>query len=767
MPMEDLKSVTVGYLRGLARKHLGAGYSRMKKEELLAALAAYVPALVRLARLAGRRLPRKRTFSRPVQPSAELSVSNAPRAAPDRPPEQPKAPAAAKADDVTPPDKGSVSAPRRVAAKRASEKPGSKPSARPATVVTFPPRPRAERAREPVTPVVPSFTRAVAPSPNGDAVPTVPPASVQQPAEPVVEGFFVARVAGEDEARHHHMVGRSPVGASVSEPKDPEGLGALPSAYEDDTVLLLPRDPQTLFVSWDFSPGTRLLAEGGLEAPRPVLRVFDGEQLVRELGFAMEASGFYIQGMTPGRTYRVEAHVVGKDGRSRRIGASSNRVTLPPSGVSSDHTVRFLRVPPVESPALTPAAHELPDEEREYISWRRVNLPGSGGVFDLPEVRRERRRAVKREAHLEGVERAPGASDQRYVASLARAPGASDQRYLGASDQRYLADAVLRSVRGPGPSPVPRYLEMPSRAPGASDQRYAEGLVGQGGLGPASRTYLDVRGVPGASDLRYPEQPPGLLGQAEQRYLGHVARPPGASDQRYVAASPGSLDHRYLDVRQDAAGASELRYLETPGRASVASDRRYLEALARASETSDGRYPGEVSGASASRGLGEGPARRNGTAAAGDAQASWRSVDAESRRPSSTDAPRPAGAGAHATGTPENHSSVDAHERSHGGASPSSEGAPSRATDAEENHRYFEVPARPSGSRDARRGAPRVQGGEGAAHAPDLARRPGGHATPAAGTEAHTHEASGAFGAAPREAPVSLPRKTPSGDGRS
>lgn len=670
------------------------------------------------------------------------------------------APAAAKADDVTPPDKGSVSAPRRVAAKRASEKPGSKPSARPATVVTFPPRPRAERAREPVTPVVPSFTRAVAPSPNGDAVPTAPP-SVQQLAEPVVEGFFVARVAGEDEARHHHMVGRSPMGAPASEPKDPEGLGALPSAYEDDTVLLLPRDPQTLFVSWDFSPGTRLLAEGGLEAPRPVLRVFDGEQLVRELGFALEASGFYIQGMTPGRTYRVEAHAVGKDGRSRRIGASSNRVTLPPSGVSSDHTVRFLRVPPVESPALTPAAHELPDEEREYISWRRVNLPGSGGVLDLPEVRRERRRAVKREAHLEGIERAPGASDQRYVASLARATG----RLPGASDLRYQADTVPRS--GPGPSPVPRYLEMPSRAPGASDQRYTEAPVGQGGWGPASRTYLDVRGVPGASDLRYPKQPPGSLGPAEQRYLGRVERPPGASDQRYVAASPGSLDHRYLDVRQDAAGASELRYLETPGRASVASDRRYLEPLARASETSDGRYPGDASGASASRGLGEDPARRNGTAAAGDAQASWRSVDAESRRSSSTDAPRPAGAAPYATGTPENHSSVDAHERSHGGASPSSEGAPSRATDAEENHRYFEVTSRPSGSRDARRGAPRLQGGEGAAHAPESERRPGGHATPAAGTEARAPEASGAFEAAPREAPVSLPRKTPSGDGRS
>ncbi len=46
VPMADLKSVTVEYLRELARKHLGRGHSKLKtKEELLGALVKLVPGL--------------------------------------------------------------------------------------------------------------------------------------------------------------------------------------------------------------------------------------------------------------------------------------------------------------------------------------------------------------------------------------------------------------------------------------------------------------------------------------------------------------------------------------------------------------------------------------------------------------------------------------------------------------------------------------------------------------------------------------------------
>ncbi|MFP2962997.1 DUF4912 domain-containing protein [Myxococcus sp. 1LA] len=690
--MEDLKSVTVSYLRELARKHLGSGYSRMKKEELLTALAAYVPALSKLARLAGIPVTRKRSATKPAAPPARSTASKKAKAARPEPAEELKATqsaAATKAEGV--PGKGKVSAPKRVAAKRASEKPGGKPTTRPAKVVTFPPKPRVERAREPVTPVVSSLSKPVTPEPEvAPPPPVIRSTPVHKPAEPVVEGFFVARVAGEAEARSHHLV--ETVAATPPPPVDIEGLGALPEGYHDDSVLLLPRDPYTLFVSWDFSLGAQLRAQDGLDAPRPVLRVFDGEQMDRELAFAVEARGFYIHGLGAGRTYRVEAHFVGRDGRSRRIGASSNRVTLPPAGVSTDLTVRFIRVPPVEAELPPVASAEAPsDEVREYVSWRRVQLPGSGGVLDVPEVHRER--AGKAEAHLEGPARAPGASDERYVEASERAPGASEQRYVdtvgraaGASEQRYGAQRSAREAHGAGIPYVPRYLETLSRAPGASDLRYAEGggaTRPTGGAAPPYR-YLDVKGIPGASDLRYAEggahRPEGL-GSSPYRYLD-VKGIPGASDLRYAegaGSSAPSSQPRYLDVRS-LPGASDLRYLETPDCAHGASEHRYLESPPPRPGASD-LHSGDSRASASAQGASGAPT------APADVDVNHRYFEVPAKgRPS---APPTSAAEAH-------HRSVEA-ESGARGAPPAPE--PEVTPEAEENHRYFELPRTPPAQR--------------------------------------------------------------------
>ncbi len=164
------------------------------------------------------------------------------------------------------------------------------------------------------------------------------------PAEPLVEGFFVARVAGEAEARRHHMTEDSaPVGPPT--PRDEEGLGELPVSYEDDSAVLLPRDPHTLFFFWDIKHDTRAQAFAELPGARAVLRVFDGPNVVRELDFAFESRAFYVHGLVPGRHYRVEAHVVAPDGRSKRVGPATNVVALPPVGPSSDTTVRYMRIP--------------------------------------------------------------------------------------------------------------------------------------------------------------------------------------------------------------------------------------------------------------------------------------------------------------------------------------------------------------------------------------------------------------------------------------
>ncbi|MFP2933019.1 DUF4912 domain-containing protein, partial [Pyxidicoccus sp. 3LG] len=584
--MDDLKSVTVGYLRELAQKHLGSGYSKLKKEELISALAAYVPALAKLARLAGITVPRKsstakdaavkkaapepeprKAASKVERPKARSAASSkekdkkareakapkvpvkeakAPKAAkvpvkepkaakvPVKEAKEPRAakvvagdakePGAPKATVEKPPAKGKpeellgqegrVSAPKRVAAKRASEKPGANPPARPAQVVSFPPKPRGARdtknsesssSAPPVESGVSAASGGVAAQPPeapaaSEPVAPPPPPVVQHVAEPVVEGFFVARVIGEDEARRHHLVDESQGPASADgNSGDDEGLGELPAGYQDDSALLLPRDPHTLFVSWDFSEAARHRARKGLDSPRTVLRVFEGEKLVRELDFALEARGLYIHDLPPGRFYRVEAHFVGRDGRAHRIGPSTNRVALPPTGTSTDTSVRFLRVPmPRPEPqfvpeAMPPARTRIPEvEEREYITWRRVNLPGSAGVQDIPESRRERTVSGPggpgADSHMEAPPRAPGASDQRYMDAQARVPGASDMRYLESAE------------RAPGASEQ-RYLESPGRAPGASEQRYV-----QGAAQPRERQYLDIgRGPGGASDMRYLE----------------------------------------------------------------------------------------------------------------------------------------------------------------------------------------------------------------------------------------------------------------------
>ncbi|NTX35419.1 DUF4912 domain-containing protein [Myxococcus sp. CA033] len=476
-------------------------------------------------------------------------------------------------------EQGRVSAPKRVAAKRASEKPDSPPSARPAHIVNFPPKPRGSRDTATFAePEVETGARAEAapatPSEPGSGTPPSAPPVEQHPAEPLIEGFFVARVRGEAEARRHHLQEQA---ASTSAPRvgaESEGLEPLPVEYQDDTALLLPRDPHTLFALWDFSPATRARAMHGLEDPRAVLRVFDGESLVREVDCALESRGYYIHGLSPGRPYRFEAHFVGHDGRNHRIGPSSNRVALPPAGVSTDTSVRFLRRPipvepeaPVEAPVATPTEE---NREREYVTWHRVNLPGSAGVKDIPVVHREGvgpgvppspegpGAQVGSGTYLQGIERAPGSSDQRYLASHRYLE--AQERAAGASDMRY-GDGVVQATSSPHAF---EYLELGQvRAPGASDQRYQDGAVrGEAqGARPAYQ-YLDIGRAPGASDMRYADP---------------SQRAPANTGPEEFASAPRASDLNYFESPPRASGASDLRYFESPPRASGASDRRYSD----------------------------------------------------------------------------------------------------------------------------------------------------------------------------------------------
>jgi len=123
-----------------------------------------------------------------------------------------------------------------------------------------------------------------------------------------------------------------------------EGLGELPSAYQDDTFLALPRDPTTLWLFWDFAPSTIEEARRDLVDPRVRLRLFDEGGLVREQDLALESRSFYLHDLAPGRSYRAELLVVGANGE-HRIGSPTNQAALPPKGPSSIVDDRFATLP--------------------------------------------------------------------------------------------------------------------------------------------------------------------------------------------------------------------------------------------------------------------------------------------------------------------------------------------------------------------------------------------------------------------------------------
>jgi hypothetical protein len=168
---------------------------------------------------------------------------------------------------------------------------------------------------------------------------------------PDPEGFFVARVRGEEAVRDapHQLL--EPGGWEEEAPAPPlhdEGLGELPWTYGDDLLVALPRDPRTLFVYWDQSRATVDAAFAGIPGAKVQLWVFArGAQWerIRVVEVALEARGWYLHDLEPGRAYRAELHVVGSDGQDRLLPGESVPTALPPQGPSPVVDDRFATLP--------------------------------------------------------------------------------------------------------------------------------------------------------------------------------------------------------------------------------------------------------------------------------------------------------------------------------------------------------------------------------------------------------------------------------------
>lgn len=305
--------MTLEKLRALARKLLGPGHSRLAKAALIAALERAAKKGKQVAQKVGKR------STKPTRAAAGAKRASA---------EAGKAVKRAKAVE---PGKAVVSA-----------KPGKRRA------------PARSRTRAVPAPSAPSAR----PSEEGGLDPAA---------------FFVARVRGEEAVRGApHPMSESAEGAPLPAEVTgqarpwPEDTGELPWSYGEDTLVVLPRDPRTLFVYWDHAETT--LREGfrDLDAPRVELwlyaRAGDGWELARRVELALESRGYYVHEVDAGRRYRAELRVVDRAGRERLLGPGSGDAELPPGGPSPFVDDRFVRVEWDEplGPPLGPG-HRGPD----------------------------------------------------------------------------------------------------------------------------------------------------------------------------------------------------------------------------------------------------------------------------------------------------------------------------------------------------------------------------------------------------------------------
>jgi len=274
--------------------------------------------------------------ARPAAPSVPEAAAKAPRKAAAKPAvkraaaAKPAAPRAAAKEPAVrkapakPPEK--AAAVKKPAVKKAAVKKAAPPTA---------PAKKAAGKAAPAKPRVARGRRATAGA---------------EPVSPDPEGFFVARVRGEEGLRDapHQLL----EGADWEEEAPPaayeEGLGELPWAYGDDTLVALPRDPRTLYLYWDHARETLQRAFEGLDRAHAQIWLFvraAGWERIRVVDFALESRGYYLHDLEPGRVYRAELHLVDRAGREKLIPQASSPVALPPFGPSPVVDDRFVRIP--------------------------------------------------------------------------------------------------------------------------------------------------------------------------------------------------------------------------------------------------------------------------------------------------------------------------------------------------------------------------------------------------------------------------------------
>jgi hypothetical protein len=364
--MADFKNMTLEALRELARKTLGPGHSKLRKSELIERLEA---AQQKVASAAGK-------------------AASAAGAA-----------AAKTATKIKEAGGAAAKATQRVTEKVVDAVRGkTEPSGHGA--------PAPVRAR-------PAEAAAVVRGRSGLNGKPDEPSKPERPADPPgkaggtapdPDAYMVSRVAGEEAVRvaPHPMTASAAEGERASSrpprrgpptmPHYEEHLGELPGGYSDDALMVLPRDPKTLFLYWDHAHDTVRRAWENLDGGQAQVWLFARERdgnwtRVRTIDFALESRSYYVHDLEPGRVYRAEIHIVDAHGRQNLLPSKSNEMMLPPVGPSPIIDDRFMRIlwsEPLQrllrqTYAGGPFSHELREQLMRLSDWSRFGGGSWGG----------------------------------------------------------------------------------------------------------------------------------------------------------------------------------------------------------------------------------------------------------------------------------------------------------------------------------------------------------------------------------------------------
>lgn len=145
----------------------------------------------------------------------------------------------------------------------------------------------------------------------------------------------------------------------------------LPWAYEDDRLVLLVRDPRTLYAYWDCHPDTVKAARAEVPDGAMVLRLLlvggSDRKVLREFPVDVNGLSFYLYDLEPNHDYRVELALRSPGGADRLVLKPSNVVTVPSNQPSAWIEDRLAAIPleiPLPPAALFLSGRTATDNER-------------------------------------------------------------------------------------------------------------------------------------------------------------------------------------------------------------------------------------------------------------------------------------------------------------------------------------------------------------------------------------------------------------------